>query len=267
MGVHQMGKFQKYVEIFNLSVIQGLKNYKSLIGLSIFLITCLLIFAHLWKVVAAKTGVVDLNADQLLWYIAFNEWVLISLPDIQDDMEEDLRSGRLAYLLPRPISYLSSIFFEGLGTLSVNLLVLGIVAFTFTWIKIGTIPFHASAFPITIALGFLAGCVGLLFQMLVGLSAFWMQQVSPFHWLWEKLLLTLGGLMLPLSVYPEWLQKIAYLTPFPAILGERSALAIQFSLHNVLYVTSMLLFWAFLGLSGLVFLYQRGLRIVNIEGG
>lgn len=257
----------KYVKIFSLAMIHSLKNYKALIGLSIFLIACLLIFAHIWKIVAAKTEGIDLHPDQLLWYTAFNQWVLVSLPDVQEDMEQDLRMGRLAYLLPRPISYLASVFSEGLGILCTNLVVLGIVTFSFTWLRVGHLPFDFSAFAITIGIGFLAGCVGIIFLMLVGLSAFWLQQVGPFHWIWEKLLFTLGGLVVPLAVYPLWLQKIVYLTPFPAILGQRSALAIDFSLLSVLQVTGNLIVWGLLGIFFVTLLYRRGLRIVNVEGG
>lgn len=245
----------------------ALKNYKALIGLSIFLITCLIIFTHIWKIAAAKTGAIDLNPDQLLWYIAFNEWVLVSLPDIQEDMEQDLSSGRLAYLLPRPISYLGSVFCEGLGILCTNLLVLGVVTFSFAYLKIGSLPFDIEVLPITIGIGLLAGCVGVIFHMLIGLSAFWLERVEPIHWIWEKLLLTLGGLMLPLAVYPLWLQKIAYLTPFPAILGQRSALAIDFDAYHALQVISQLALWGFIGTCGLVVFYRRGLRILSIEGG
>jgi ABC-2 type transport system permease protein len=260
-------KTQKYVTVFRFSFIQALRNYKMLIGLSIFLITCLVIFAHLWKVVAANSGKIHLLPDELLWYIAFNEWLLVALPDVQDDMEEDLRSGRLAYLLPRPISYLGSIFFEGVGTLSARLIVLGLITFVFTWLRVGNIPFSWAGFLIILAISFVAGCVAIIFKMVVGISAFWVQQVDPFHWIWEKLLFTLGGLMLPLIIYPGWLQKIAYATPFPAILGDRSALAIDFTWDHAFRVTSLLLFWGLIGISFLVLLYRKGLKIVNVEGG
>ena len=257
----------KYLFIFNLAVLQSIKNYKALVGLSIFLLTCLIVFAHLWKIVAAKIGAVHLHPDQLLWYIALNEWVLISIPDIQLDMEQDLRSGRLAYLLPRPISYLGGVFCENLGVLAVNLLTLGSAAFLFTWWRIGTFPFDAFSLIILLVLGVLAGTVGLVFQMLVGISAFWLQEVSPFNWIWEKLLFALGGLILPLAVYPLWIQKIAYYTPFPAILGQRSALAIDFTFNETLHITISLLFWGLLGAGCLLFLYRRGLKILNVEGG
>ena len=90
----------KYFFLFRLAMIQSLKNIQSVIGLNLFLLTCLFIFAHLWKVAAIKMGAVHLRPDQLLWYIALNEWVLISIPDIQVDMEQDFRSGKLAIVTP-----------------------------------------------------------------------------------------------------------------------------------------------------------------------
>lgn len=260
-------KTEKYRAVFSLSFLHTIKNYKALIGLSIFLMTCLIIFAHLWKVVAAKTGAVGFNAEQLLWYIAFNEWVLVSIPDVQDDMEQDLRSGRLAYLLPRPISYLGSIFAEALGALTVNLLVLGIVTFLFTWWQVGGLPFPFIGLPVTIAFGFVAGVVAVIFQMLIGLSAFWLHEVSPFSWIWEKLLFMLGGLILPLMAYPQWMQTLAHFTPFPAILGERSALALSFNVDNIIFLAGSLLVWAAFGTICLFFLYRKGMRILNVEGG
>jgi ABC-2 type transport system permease protein len=103
--------------------------------------------------------------------------------------------------------------------------------------------------------------------MLVGLSAFWLQDVSPFGWIWEKLLFALGGLILPLAAYPLWLQNIAHLTPFPAILGQRSALAIHCSFAEVLHVFLSLSFWILLAVGALTFLYRRGLKILELEGG
>ncbi len=257
----------KYLFIFQLGIIQTIKNYKVLIGLSLFLLTCLIVFSYLWKVAAAKIGAAHLNPDHLLWYIALNEWILISIPDVYTDMEQDLKSGRLSYLLPRPLSYLGSVFCEGLGALSVNFVVLGAVAFLFTLWKVGSIPFSLLGLVVSLILGILAAGVGLLFQMLVGLSAFWLQEVGPFQWIWEKLLFALGGLILPLSVYPLWLQKIASYTPFPSILGGRSALALDFTLSSSLHVVFSLFFWAFLAIFALLLTYRRGLKILNIEGG
>jgi len=254
----------KYYTIFRLAVVHSLKNYKGLIGLSLFLITCLLIFSHLWKISALKMGAAHLDPAHLLWYIALNEWVLIAVPDIPIEMEQDLRSGKLAYLLPRPLSYLGATFAEAFGVLFVNTLLLGAVAFLFTWASTGIL---LPNLLLLFFLGLLAGAVCVIFKMIVGLSAFWLQEVAPFDWIWDKLLFALGGLILPLAVYPSWIQKIAYCTPFPAILGQRSALALDFSLALILHVAASLLLWGVFALVCLKLLYRRGLSILNLEGG
>lgn len=258
---------QKYTFVFSLSFWQALKNTKALLGLSIFLIACIVIFSHIWKIIAAANEVSFLSGSQLLWYIAFNEWVLVSLPDIHEEMGLDLKTGKLAYLLPRPISYLGSTFAGALGTLFANLFVLGLVTFTFTWSLTGTLPFSPFCLLITILLGAGAGAIAILFQMIIGLSAFWMGEADPLYWIYEKLLFLFGGLLLPLAAYPGWLQKIANFTPFPAILGERSALALSFSSFHLFSLLLSFIGWAAIGCGVLIFLYRKGLRILNIEGG
>jgi ABC-2 type transport system permease protein len=257
----------KYGTVFLFSVRQSLKDYKGLIGLNLFLVTCLVVFAHLWKVAAAKMGAMHLNQDELLWYIALNEWVLISLPSIEDNIEQDLRNGKLASQLPRPISYLGMTFCEGLGTLVVNLLFLGCTTFAFTWWRVGSLPCSEWGVLLFVGLGLCSAVVGLLFQMAVGLTAFWLQEVRPFSWIWEKCLFALGGLILPLAVYPNWIQKIAAWTPFPVVLGQRSALAIDFGFMPVLQLLIPLFVWIGVGVGILIILYQRGLRQINLEGG
>ncbi len=257
----------KYWAIFRLSFLHALKNYKALVGLSIFLMACLIIFAHLWKIAAVKKGLVSFSPEQLLWYIAFNEWIWIAIPDTQDEMEEDLRTGALAYQLPRPVSYIGSVFAGALGTFCVNWLFLGFITILFTYWQAGGFPFHPLGLGVAALLGLAAGIIAILFRMMIGLSAFWLQSVDPFFWIWEKLIFMLGGLMLPLAVYPQWIQTIARFTPFPAILGERSALVFHFNGESILSLTATLVMWGVIGWVILFFLYRRGLRILNVEGG
>lgn len=258
---------QKYSKVFTLSFSHALKNTKSLIGLSFFLLICLVIFSNLWKVMAAKTGAFHLEPTTLLWYIALNEWIFIAIPRPERDMEMDLRSGKLAYLLPRPISYLISTFFHSFGAFMANFLVLGVVSFGFTWMQVGFPPIPAIAWPLFLAIGALSGIVGILFQMVIGLSAFWIHEVEPFTWIWEKLLFAFGGLILPLSIYPQWWQKLSLFTPFPYILGYRSALVIEFGFLEFFRITSGLLFFGLFCIGAISLLYKKGLKILNIEGG
>lgn len=259
--------YSKYFAVFKMSVVQTLKNYKLLIGLSLFMITCLLIFAHIWKIAATRVGADTLSPYLLLWYIAFNEWILIAVPDIEADIENDLKNGQLAYYLPRPISYVGFKLVEGLGALTVNMIALGLAGFVFTYFWTGVLPFTLYTFIVSIILASLAGFLGLIFTMVIGISAFFVNEVEPWRWVFEKLLFLFGGLMLPLTVYPLWMQNISYWSPFSAILGGRSGLIFNFESTQVLWIFTLTLAWIVIGLILLYALYRKGLKALNIQGG
>lgn len=262
-----MSKTHKYISLFKISFLYTLKNTKGLISLSVFFIACLIIFSRIWEALSSENTINMLSSSQLLWYIAFNEWVIVSLPEVHEEMKMDLKSGHLAYLLPRPISYLGATFSKAFGSLMANLLVLGIIAFAFTIFQTRCLPFSFFTLLTAFIFGIFAGIIATLFQMLIGLSAFWIEEVDPLYWIWQKLLFMLGGLMLPLAAYPNWIQKLANLTPFPSILGERSALAISISSTHILSLILSYLGWSSLVIGLLLLTYKKGLKILNLGGG
>ncbi len=115
-----MTKIDKYWAVFALHFIQGAKNSKALIGTSIFLLTCLVIFAHIWQAASHHAEIARYAPELLLWYIAFNQWILVASQDINIEIQEELQTGSLAYSMIRPISYLGMKFTQGLGRLSLE---------------------------------------------------------------------------------------------------------------------------------------------------
>ena len=53
-------------------------------------------------------------------------------------------------------------------------------------------------------------------EILVGLTAFWVEDTQPAEWIYSKLVITVGGLFLPLDLFPDWLATIARALPFAA---------------------------------------------------
>jgi len=56
-----------------------------------------------------------------------------------------------------------------------------------------------------------------MFEVLIGLSAFWLEDTMPAEWIFSKLLLTLGGTFLPLDLFPGWLRDLSRELPFASI--------------------------------------------------
>jgi ABC-2 type transport system permease protein len=77
----------------------------------------------------------------------------------------------------------------------------------------------------------------------------------------------LGGLVLPLTLYPDWLRRIAEASPFSAFLYGPGRLALGFDPAAALRTVAMLLLWG--AAAGLLaaWLHRRGLRVLDVNGG
>jgi ABC-2 type transport system permease protein len=77
----------------------------------------------------------------------------------------------------------------------------------------------------------------------------------------------LGGLFVPLAIYPAWLRTLALVTPFSAMLHGPGSTVFQLDLALALRAALTLCGWIGITLSLLVVFHQRGLRAINLHGG
>jgi ABC-2 type transport system permease protein len=56
-----------------------------------------------------------------------------------------------------------------------------------------------------------------LIAVLIGLAAFWIEEIAPLFWIYQKLLFTVGGMFLPLEMFPRWLRSAVRWLPFQLI--------------------------------------------------
>lgn len=257
---------RKYYRIFLSAFYESLFNYKFLIGISIFLIVCLVVFSQLWNIVSLRLEGLNLDRRALLWFIALNEWILLAIPRNYHTLESDFNSGKFALNLIRPLSQSLYYFCTALGQFCVNFLVLGIISFVFTWISVGAPPICFATWGWIILEAFFAGILGICAHMVLGICAFWTTSIDPFVWIWEKLLFALGGLLVPLAAYPMLLQKIAAYTPFPLILAGRSARIFETGCEEGLILIKILC-WILGCMIVFNLLYRKALRSITMEGG
>ena len=142
----------------------------------------------------------------MLWYLALTEWITVGMPMLYIDIQEDVRRGDVAYKIARPVSYLGTKLAEGAGELVVRLALLGVAGVLAAWILGKGFPADPRGLWLALPVGLLASCVLLLFQAAIGLSSFWVQDAQPVFWIWQKLAFVVGGLIIPLDIYPDWLR-------------------------------------------------------------
>jgi ABC-2 type transport system permease protein len=256
----------RYREVVGLSARHTLRARGEWIARSVFYVILLLVFSRLWRVVG-DGGVPGVSTVEFVWYLALTEWVVLATPMFYLGIEEEVRRGDIAYLIARPVSYLSMKVAEGLGLVWARLVVLGVVGFVFAWTCGGGLPEDPRGLLLAVPLGILSCAVLVLFQVAIGLSVFWLQDGSPVYWIYQKLNFVFGGLFWPLDIYPAWLRDIALWTPFSAMVYGVGRSAFAFDPGLAVVTALQLLAWGAAVYLFVVWLYGKAVRVVNINGG
>lgn len=260
----------KYLGVALLSARQRLQERAALYGRILFYFLILLIFTRLWEAVlgaapATRVGPRQ-NAASYVWYLAVTEWIILSQPTLHLDIEADVRNGDVAYHLARPMSYAGAKLAEAFGELTVRWVVLGASGVLFARLLCGQWPSLAG-----LGLAGLVGCLSsvvlLLSYAAIGLSSFWIHDCTSVYLIWQKLCFALGGLMVPLSIYPAWLRQIALHSPFAALLYGPGQLVMTPDWSLAFGWASSLLAWGASFLIVVLWLEHRGRRTLTLHGG
>jgi ABC-2 type transport system permease protein len=236
----------------------------------VFLGVILFIFLQLWRATFAGAGEVklgDLSLAQMIWYLAIAEGVVMSRPPISSEVDQEVRSGSLSVQLLRPLEYplarLSSSFAERL----VNF---GLIAGTgclLAFIFVGTIPLSLEGlglFLIVLPLALLLDNIGFL---MVGLSAFWLEDTSGFTLIYSRMTMILGGMLVPLELFPDFARGIVEWLPFSSAVYAPARLFVHpsfefFSSVIVRQSLSVLILGVIVAL-----IYRAGLKRIHSNGG
>ncbi len=266
-GQRPRNPLSRYAALAGMGLRYELSARGALAARAAFYLLILMVFSRLWDLASAHGVLAGATRAELLWYLAITEWVLLSVPQLHLEIEADVRTGDLAYQLPRPLSYLGARLAEGAGTTATRLLTLGVLGAGMTWLFAGELPRDPRGLLLALPLGVAATSVMLLLHAVIGISAFWLQDVSPVYWIWQKAAFVLGGLLLPLELYPDWLRQLAAWTPFPPLLNGPGRMAFGLAPERAAETAGAIALWGGLTALALALLYRRGLRALDVNGG
>lgn len=196
-----------------------------LLGRSLLFSIPVLVFAAIWRVTPLDGASHD--ADRLIWYVTVTEAIIFSVGYVFREIETDISSGAIESALTRPLPYVLARLAEDAGGTALRLTALGCVGAGIAWAVTGVVPFAPSAVPVLILAAAMGAVIGLLFQIVIGFLAAWVGNPAPAYWIWQKLVFVIGGLFIPLTLYPAWLGDLGRETPFAAILFHPASLVMD----------------------------------------
>lgn len=185
------------------------------------------------------------------------------------DVADRVRSGEIAIDLARPVDLQLSYWARDLGRAALALPTRGLPPLVLGAVLMGiAYPSTWTAYPLGLVSVALGVSVSFLCRYGVNLISFWTVDVRGYLNLYTLALNLFSGFFLPVHIFPGWLLRVAYATPFPAmfqspidVLAGRVVDADAFRLMGIQCV------W----LVGLVVLTRlvlwRGTRRLVVQGG
>ncbi len=256
----------KYAAFARISASEAQRERNELYGRMVFFAVILGVFSSLWRVVAEAGMPMTTDPKSLVWYLAATEWILLSAPPIHMEMQEAIRRGDVLYRLGHPVSYVCAEFASGLGLLAVRAPFLGLTAFVCAFAFTGWTP-PLITLLIVVPFGLAASALVTASYLGIGLLAFWIHDVAPVYWVWQKLMFILGGLMLPLELYPTFIQRAAAFTPFPTLLAAPASFMLGIPLVSPRALAGALVLWSGATAFAVSWMFRRAVSTVTINGG
>jgi len=256
----------KYAALARVAASRAQMDRAELYGRMLFFPVILGVFSSLWHATRDSGMAVGGRPEILIWYLAGTEWILLSAPLVHVDIQEAVRRGDVIYDLGRPMSYVGAVYAQSLGLLAARAPMLGATAVAsallFTrWLP----PFSALAW--VAVFGLAAASLLTALHLVIGLLAFWMEDVSPVYWIWQKALFVLGGLMMPIGLYPAVMQRAAALTPFPLILAGPASFVLEEGAAAPAALARDLALWSTVTIVVAEWMFRRATNRLSVNGG
>jgi len=209
------------------------------------------------------------NKSQMMWYVIMTELVWMSTLSafIRREVSVDVKTGKIAYMINKPYNYnlyvLAKHMGESFSSYSINVLMaiaIGLfLAGPLAGFALWQLPF--------IFIIFMGGLVvSSLFYILLALTSFWVEENTPFVWIYEKLVLVFG-VIFPIEVYPLWAQKIIGLSPIYTCFYAPAKITVDFSLGQFFAFLSMQIGYVIVLGFIVSLVYGKGVKKLNVNGG
>jgi ABC-2 type transport system permease protein len=189
------------------------------------------VFMALWSTAFRTSGnqvISGFSFQMMIWYLIMTETMVLSTSRIFLEISESVKNGELAYSLVRPVSYPVLQVMQSLGNSVPRFLTNLTTGVAVVWPVLGTVAGSIEGFCAFLVLAIFGLLLDALLALLIGLTAFWIEDVTPVYWIYQKLLFTVGGMLVPLDFFPEWLRGVVDHLPFRLVVYAPAKMFVAF---------------------------------------
>ena len=224
---------------------------------------------NLWSSIYAMGSVEEIRGYDLRAMIAYQVWVMVVAFLGQGynamGLAEDIRLGRISSYLIYPFEFWQ---FHTAGFVAFQVIQLLVAAVTVgTVVALGFVALPSATVILTgTAFASLVGLFWFTVSYSMGLAAFWLEQTWVFRVMFATVSSFLSGAILPLELYPAWLQEILFYSPFPYITYVPARVFMGSYEGSLGAAAGILSIWILLGAGLAGIIWNRGLRLYTAAG-
>lgn len=204
-------------------------------------------------------------AWSIFFYFAFS---VLRLRDLSRLIMQDVRSGNVEILFSKPISYILYRCWWQLGQGLYSFIVLTSTLSCVLYFVIGIpdVMKIAIFLPSHLLVIVFGAILSLLVYTVIGLLAFWIEDILPIYWIVDKSIMILGGSYLPVAMFPKYLYWAAKYSPFGAthFITHTTSQLWGTNWMNFLFIQ---LCWIIVFLCLVNFLFANARTKVSVNGG
>lgn len=225
-----------------------------------------LLYAYIFELNGGIINGVDYKTTMWSMFVYFCIMIL-NLRRLDYLIMEEVRSGNVEMFMNKPTNYLLISFMNVIGRGLFSFLFISILGSLLMILFVGVpnlyLPIFIPTFIVTLFLGQL---LALLVYGIIGLLAFFIQNIRPIHWLVDKTVMILGGSYLPISMFPPVMKTIAYISPFGAINFASSTMYESWNSEFLIRIGIQLL-WIVVFAILMTIVYKKTKEKAMINGG
>ncbi len=265
-----MPYFAKYFAVFRINLLQQLAYSGETIARSLSVALFMIVFAALWTTAYAVSGQNQLGGFTLsgiVWYLGMTETLMLARARQHILIGEAVRSGDIAYALNKPYSYPLFQWANAVGVslvgVALNFVVAVVVVAALTQ-RIEGSPAGLLGFAV---LALLSVVLDSGISVLIGLFAFALEEVRPVDWIYQKLIFTIGGMFIPLDIFPDWLRAVANVLPFKFLVYAPARTFVRFEPEFFMQSLAGVAIYIVIVFALIAVIYTRGARQLAVNGG
>ena len=262
---------RKYLFIFKTQIISNLQYVGNVLIGFIGNFVMLFILFNLWKYLYSGPNelINGYNMFQMTWYVIITEllWMSLGGRKLVGKISEDVITGNVAYNINKPYSYVGYVLATHLGDIFIKSIVLSILFMITGLVFLGGFPSLTLVNVLVIVLTMiLATVISTLFASSIGLLAFFFENSRSFWWLYSKFILILGTIF-PIEFFPGVLQKVLSFSPVFVSSYGPAKLFVDFSWSTAWEILLAQLIYLAISYGICEFIYRKGVRKINVNGG